>query len=75
MILLSIPKTSATVFGANHWTSWSCSMKGSQGKAAREREPGRILTEYIASTNKVRTHQSLAGNPPEPREVKRREAK
>jgi putative transposase len=34
-----------------------------------ERQLRRILSEYIAYYNKVRPHQSLDGNPPEPREV------
>ena len=34
-----------------------------------ERKLRRILSEYIAYYNKVRPHQSLDGNPPEPREV------
>ena len=34
-----------------------------------ERQLRRILSEYIAYYNKVRPHQSLDGNPPEPGEV------
>ena len=34
-----------------------------------ERQLRRILREYFAYYNEVRPHQSLDGNPPEPREV------